>query len=140
MSSPEQNQPPGSPLPWHRLVAELNRTMTLRRELATLELTHDRQLLVRSAILGGAGLVAAIVGLSQLTHALARVLAAVTALQLTAWLWILGGTLLLAGTVTVLFVYRRARAQFCGLAATRAELNEDLVWLRDWSGTASDDQ
>jgi uncharacterized membrane protein YqjE len=126
--------------PFQRLAAELGRNFQLRRELATLEVAHDRQLLLRGAIMGGLGVLFAIVGLTQLVQSLAGYLAGVTTMGVIAWSLIIGITLLVPGLLVVAFVYRNLRTHFCGLQGTLAELQEDLVWLREWAGSEEMDE
>lgn len=116
-----------------RAAAELGRMAALRRELAALELAHDRRLLRRSAVAGGIGFVLLIVGLTLLFQAAARGLALVTVLGISAWGLIIGSLLFLPGILLVAAAIRKARADFRGLRSTLAELNEDLIWLREWA-------
>jgi uncharacterized membrane protein YqjE len=116
------------------LVTELNRSVELRRELAELEIAHDRRLLTRSAILGALGALVAIAGLVLLLQSLAMRLAEVTQLSATIWTLIVGLVCLVPGLLLLLRVYTKTKRGFCGLRGTRAELGEDLIWLREWTG------
>ena len=134
------NETRGNPLsPWkdrlRPLASELNRTVALRRQLAELELAHDRQLLRRGVIVGGIGAVMALAGLPMLLQAAARGLATVTLLSITSWMVILGSVFLVPGLLLLAHTIRKTRSGFCGLNGTLSELKEDLVWLREWTQT-----
>ncbi|MBM4094830.1 MAG: phage holin family protein, partial [Planctomycetes bacterium] len=115
-----------------RLASELLRMVQLRRELAELEIRHDYRTLRRLAVVGGSGALLVVVGLPLLFVALAHGLANVTTLGVVSWLVILASTLMVPGATILMLAIRRFRAEFSGLRATRAELQEDLIWLREW--------
>ncbi len=115
------------------LATELSRMLELRRKLATLEFTHDYQLLRRNVIGGGIGVVMAMTGLPLLLQAAARQMGSVTSLSVTAWTLLFGTVLLALGTLLLGLAFRKTRSGFCGLQGTLAELNEDLIWLREWA-------
>jgi uncharacterized membrane protein YqjE len=117
------------------LAAELSRMLALRRELAALEVAHDRQLLQQGGIVGGIGALLAVLGATQLVQSLAGYLASVTVLSTTAWSLIFGLLFLVPGGLLIYRVYCKIRSRFCGLQGTLAELQEDLVWLREWTGS-----
>ncbi len=110
---------------------ELREAVNLRRELATLEIEHDRQLLRRGIIVGGIGAIMAVVGLPLLLQGTAQWLATMTRLSVTTWTLIFGTLLLVPGTLLLVRTIRRSRSSFCGLRSTLPELNEDMVWFRD---------
>ncbi len=123
--------------PWknaaRQWTAELGHMVALRRELAVLEINHDRQLTRRCLIAGTVGVVLVLVALSLLLSAAADFLAQVSPLDPTAWNAILGSLLVLPGVLLLILTIRKFRAEFCGLRGTRAELSEDLIWLREWT-------
>ncbi len=110
----------------------LAQMIQLRRELAALELQHDRALVRRVLLVGGAAALLVVCGLTLLLTAAALCLAQATNAQPTVWLFILGAVLALPGAVAIGLSVRRVRAEFCGLRNTLAELREDLEWLREW--------
>ena len=120
------------------LAGEALEMLQLRRELAELEVRHDLRTGRRLLIVGGAGLVFLLSGLPLLLVAAARGLATWTNLGQTAWLLILGAVSLLWGGTVMWAAYRRFRQDFSGLEGTLAELNEDLVWLQDWTSRAGE--
>ena len=117
------------------VTAELSRMVTLRRELAALEINHDRQLTRRCLTVGLAGAILVLVALPLLLHAAADALSHITTLNATTWNVILGSALAAPGIMLLAFGLRKFRAEFCGLRGTLAELNEDLIWLREWTQT-----
>ena len=137
------NEAPGNPpSPWkdrlRLLASELNRSVELRRELAALEITHDRQLLRRGIIVGGIGAVMALTGLPMLLQAAASGLASVTLLSTTVWSVIMGVVLLVPGLILLAHTIRKTRSGLCGLKGTLSELNEDVIWLREWAQPEDD--
>jgi uncharacterized membrane protein YqjE len=128
--------------PWSSAVqqtaSELARAIQLRRELAELELRHDRVVLRRFLSVGGIALALVACGLSLLLTAAADELARATDIRPAAWLSFFGAVLVLPGTVAIVLSVRRLRAEFCGLRNTLAELREDLVWLREWANQETD--
>lgn len=111
--------------------ADLAETLELRRRLAEAEIRSDLATGKRLAIAGGVGLVLALVSLPLFLAALAWQLAAVTTIGFAAWLLIFGGPLFVLGLATIYFAWRTLRRDFLALSATRQELREDLIWLRE---------
>jgi uncharacterized membrane protein YqjE len=116
---------------------ELGRMLQLRRELATLEVKHDHQLIRHCLLLGSLGAVLALAGLPLLLQIAAQGLANLTPLSATAWTLILGSTLAVPGLLLVAGAIKKFRADFRGLRDTRAELAEDLIWLHEWLPSAT---
>jgi uncharacterized membrane protein YqjE len=108
--------------------------LELRRELAQLELQHDARVGKRLAIVGGVGAVLIVTAWPLLLSSLAHGLSKWTQLHSPAiWMLIVGGLSLFLGVGISWAAYQRFRADFTGLKCTLAELNEDLVWLREWT-------
>jgi hypothetical protein len=70
----------------------------------------------------------------MLLTALAHGLAQWTRIESPAlWMLLLGGFSLLLGAGIGWAAYQRFRSDFSGLRNTLAELQEDIVWLREWT-------
>lgn len=121
------------------LAREATQSLQLRRELAELELGHDRILLQRFAGFGGVAIALIVIGTSLLLVTAAWELAAITQLSFTAWLALLGAACLVPGSWVLWRSIRTVRREFCGLRGTLAELREDLAWLREWIHRENDD-
>ena len=128
--------------PWgaatRHTAGELARMIQLRRDLAELEVRHDRALVKRFLIVGGTAAVLVVCGLPLFLTAAALGLAQSTDIGTAVWLSFFGAVLVLPGTVAIVLSVRRLRAEFCGLRNTLAELREDLVWLREWANQETD--
>ena len=122
--------------PWkqhlHGLVSELSQMLQLRRDLAALEIAHDRRLLRRAIILGGIGAVMVVTGLPLLLLAAAAKLGTVTQINGIGWTVILALALVAPGAWILAQTVRKTRSNFYALRGTLSELQEDLIWLRDW--------
>lgn len=116
-----------------QLADEAAQSLQLRRELAELELGHDRALLTRFACVGGVAMSLVIVGVTLLLVMAAWELSQITALSFSAWLALLGTVTLVPGAFWLARSVLRVRQEFCGLRGTLAELREDLAWWRDWT-------
>jgi uncharacterized membrane protein YqjE len=114
-----------------QLAREATQSLNLRRELAELELSHDRILLQRFASIGGVAVALIVIGVSLLLVTAAWELSAVTNLSFTAWLALFGAACLVPGSWALWRSIRTLRREFCGLRGTLNELREDLAWLRD---------
>ena len=123
--------------PWgpalQQLAGELNQSLQTRRELAELEIGHDRSLLRRFAMVGGAATGVLLIGVSLLLTAAAWELSQVTDLSFATWLTLLGIVLCVPGSLALARGIHTLRTEFCGLRGTLAELREDLAWLREWT-------
>ncbi len=111
---------------------ELGRMLQLRRDLATLEFNHDRQLLRRCAIIGGCGAALLLTTLPLLLQLVADKLAENSSLSVVGWTLILAGALGSLGLCLVIVARRKLRSELRALRDTRAELDEDLIWLQEW--------
>jgi uncharacterized membrane protein YqjE len=118
-----------------QLASDALEMLELRRELAELEIRHGTRVGKRLAIAGGAGAVLIITSLPLLLTSLAHGLSTWTRLSPANWILILGGFSLLLGAGIGWAAYQRFRSDFTGLKSTLAELNEDMVWLREWTET-----
>ena len=122
-----------------QLAREATQSLNLRRELAELELGHDRVLIQRFAIVGGIAVALIVIGISLLLVTAAWELSAVTNLSFTAWLALFGAACLVPGSWVLWRSIRTLRREFCGLRGTMNELREDLAWLREWIHRENDD-
>jgi hypothetical protein len=115
------------------LVGEMREMVVLRYELlrqeALSDLQNTRRLLIVTAISGMLVLSA----LPLVVVAFADVLNGVWGLARWAWLVIFAGIFLLAAVLAVVFAWRRFRRRFVGLRETLEELQEDWVWLQEWT-------
>ena len=125
---------PASPI--RLLCDDLRQGVELRWQLARLEVESDlrsaKQLIIGLSFAAVTGLAA----LPVLAVCLAQLLDGCLGLGDTAWLAILGFGLLLVGPAIGYAAYRRFRRRFVGLRQTLEELQEDLIWLREWTGKA----
>lgn len=119
-----------------RLRQDLGAMLAARLELAQLEATAAARQTARCGIVLA---VSAMLLLSSLPLAVATLaLAGATYFKQSPILWLAGSTLLLVATAALIgwLAVRNYRRNFTGLRDTLAELREDLVWLREWSGQA----
>lgn len=117
---------------------ELAHMLQLRRDLADLEIRHDRALLRRFALVGGTAALLVVCGLPLWLTAAAWTLAESTGWSFCFWLCLLGAVLVLPGLTAIGLSVRRLRAEFCGLRNTLAELREDAAWMREWAQQETD--
>jgi len=120
------------------LGADLREMAALRWQLARLEFEADLRVVKR---LTAAMLVAAVMAVSAmplLAVWVADLLNRRLGIQFAGWLLIFGLGLLLGGAATGYVAWRCFRARFTALEQTREELREDLVWLREWTGTRAE--
>lgn len=122
-----------------QLAREATQSLNLRRELAELELSHDRALIQRFASVGGVAVALIIVGVSLLLVTAAWELSTVTNLSFTAWLALFGAACLVPGSWVLWHSIRTLRREFCGLRGTLNELREDVAWLRDLTHREDDE-
>lgn len=116
-----------------QIAGELAEAIQLRRELAELEVRHDRALLKRFSLVGGLAAAMVLCGVPLLLTAAAWELAQVTELGFAGWLVGFGAAFVVPGTVGLAVGIRRLRGEFCGLQNTLAELREDSLWVREWA-------
>ena len=117
------------------LGADLKEMATLRWQLARLELQAAVGLIKRLTI----GLL--IVGVIALTALPTLAVAAAQLLddlEIRCWRWLLivGSGLLIGGMAGGYLALRRFRRCFVGMQHSLEELREDLLWLKEWSGSA----
>jgi len=129
--------PPAWKTPWRRLSREVYQAVELRRELAELEIQHDRRLLRRGGLWMTLGIVAAIIGTGSLLQAAACSLATHTSWDVASWNMLLGAALSAPGIFVVFQTYRKTRHNLRVLRGTLAELHEDVIWLREWIDSSS---
>jgi hypothetical protein len=133
------NTPVGWSLTARRMAGEFVQAIQLRRDLADLEMGHDRALLKRFALVGGISAALVLCGVPLLLTAAAVGLSQVTELGVASWLVFFGAVLVVPGAVALSLGIRKLRSEFCGLQNTLAELREDLVWVREWTESGSAD-
>ena len=104
----------------------------LRWQLTRLELHADIRSARRLAFVLLSVVVMGLTGLPILAVAAAGLLDGWLGIAQVGWLFIFGLTLLAGAAVAGWLGWRRFRRRLVGLAETREELREDLVWLRDW--------
>jgi protein-S-isoprenylcysteine O-methyltransferase Ste14 len=114
------------------LTADVREMFQLRGELARLELENDRRAVVILAVGLVVAAVLCLVAAPLFAVAVADWLAR-AALSPPVWLCIIGGGMLLLATAIGLAAWFYFRRVFTGLAESRAELLEDLHWLREWA-------
>ena len=134
MSDATRSKPPQEASRISRLVDEFGRMLRLRRDLAELEIRHDYRLVRRFAVTAGVGVALTLVAVPLLLFVVAHGLEGMTRLSRVDWLLIFGLALVVPGLTISVVAVRKFRTGFCGLRSTLAELNEDLVWLREWTG------
>ena len=146
MTDAAPSSPPGTPsglfgVDVRGLVDDLLAMFQARRELAELELRADVASSKRLAVVAGVAVVMVLTSLPLLVASLAQLLQAwhpLGASPVNGWYAILGGGLLLLGTLLAWVGYRRFRREFVGLRQSLAEFREDVQWLREW--TQQDDR
>ena len=116
-----------------QIAGELAQAIQLRRDLADLEIRHDRALLKRFLLVGGIAAAMVLSGVPLLLTAAALGLSQVTDLGVADWLVFFGVVLVVPGTVALVLGIRKLRCEFCGLQSTLAELREDSAWVREWA-------
>lgn len=114
-----------------RTWADLAETLELRRRLAESEIHSDLAAGKRLGIVGGVGLVLALTGLPLLVSAVAWQIATLTNVSFAVWLLAFGGPLVAFGLAVIYSAWRTFSRDFLALSATRQELQEDLIWLRE---------
>jgi len=121
-----------------RLGGDVQEMIALRWQLASLELrtavNQLRKLAVALAIAATMGLTA----WPLLAVHLAEALDGCLGVSRHAWLLFLALGLLLFAFLIGVFAYRRFRRRFVGLEESWEELQEDLVWLREWTEQRKD--
>ncbi len=126
-----------SPALWSRearqFASDALQMLQLRRELAELEIRHDASAGRRLAIVGGAGTVLILSSLPLWLNSLAIGLSTWTSVSHVVWLLLLAAFSFSVGVAVTWSAYRRFRREFSGLRGTLAELNEDVIWLREWT-------
>jgi len=116
------------------LCDDLRQAVELRWQLARLEVESDLRSAKRLIIGLSIAAVIALAALPILVVCLAQLLDGWLRLGSVAWLGIFGLLLLLVGPAVGYAAWRRFRRGFVGLQQTLEELQEDLVWLREWTG------
>lgn len=126
------------------LRADLTQMVTLRGQLARLEVEAALGQIKRLAIAGVIFGVMLLSALPILAVAAARKLGdpklEVWGLSFVEWLLIFGLGLLLGGAAGGWLAWRRFRRRFVGIEQTLEELREDAVWLRQRVGSGEDSE
>jgi hypothetical protein len=128
-------------LPWDeirndvvRLGVDLRQMLTLRWQLAWLEVRADLASTRRLAIVLAAVAVMALTALPVLTVCAADVLDQRLGIPRIGWLLTFGLVLLGSAPLIGWLAWSRFRRRLVALEETLEELREDLVWLREWTG------
>jgi len=122
----------------HRATGDVRTLAEARWKLARLEVLTAAGEIKRLAIAAAAGGIVALVSMPVLVVALADLLEGTFGFGRAAWLGLFGVGLLASAVVVAWTGWRRFQARFVGLEETLEELQEDLVWLREWTGSAAD--
>ncbi len=118
-----------------RLGADLREMLGLRWQLALLELRTDLESAKRLAVVLAAAIVVALTALPLLAAAAADALDQCLGIPRAGWLVMFGLLLLGIACAAAWLAWRRFRSRLVGLEETLEELRDDLVWLRQWTGT-----
>jgi protein-S-isoprenylcysteine O-methyltransferase Ste14 len=113
------------------LAADAGEMLSLRCELARLEIQADFRRLKRLAVVWGAAAVMALTALPLLVACVAEMLDGRLGIARMGWLMIFGITLLGIAALCGYVAWRRFRRRFVGLQQTLEELREDLVWVKE---------
>jgi hypothetical protein len=114
--------------------SDVSEMVVLRRQLAAAELKSDLSLARRCGIFGGAAVAVAVAGLAVVVAAVAGHFDAALALSFP-WITFISGAVLLAGgALAAILAWRRFRGRLLMFEHSRAELQEDLLWLEEWIG------
>lgn len=116
------------------LVGEMREMLAARWQLLKLELRQTAVQLRRLVLVGLLVALLLLSGWPLLVGALVDMLDGWAGLSRTAWAAILGGSLVILSIVTALVGWRRWRGALDGLEASLEELQEDITWLREWTG------
>lgn len=137
---PEQTETARPPLvdDVRRAWSEMSEMVALRRRLAESELRSDLAASKQLAWSVGIGVVAALTGLSVLVMSLAAFADRQWNFAFPWFSTAAGGALLVGGLLFAWAAWWRFRRNFLGFQQSLAELKEDLVWLREWSGDDED--
>jgi len=122
-----------------RLGDDLREMLSLRWQLALLEIRADLESAKRVAIVLACALVIGLTSLPLLAAAAAEALDGFLGIRRAGWLLILGSLLLSAAAVLAWAAWRRFRRRLVGLETTMEELHEDVAWLRQWTGADEPD-
>ncbi len=109
-------------------------SLSLRWELARLEIECDIRTIKRLLIALTVALTCLLVALPLLLCGLALILDGIWGITAAGWSALFGGVLIVFGILLAWFAWRRCRADFVGLEETQEELREDAVWLGEWFG------
>ena len=119
--------------------SEMAEMVSLRRRLAETELRSDLATSKRLAWSAGIGLVAALTGLPVLVMALSAFADSQWQFSFPWISTIAGSSLFVGGLLFASAAWWKFRRDFLGFQQSLAELQEDLVWLREWSGDQAED-
>ncbi len=114
------------------LTDELRALAAARWRLLQMELVSARDQVRKLAIVLFAAFCAVLVSLPVLIVAAGDALDGKLGLPRWAWLLASGLLLLTSACLSAWLSWRRFRREFVGLAESLEELQEDLVWLREW--------
>ncbi len=121
------------------LWADVRGMFSLRWELARLELDSDLQALKRLAIVLVIVAVAVLAVPPVLVVVAAELLDGTLGIARVGWLGILAGVLFFGAVLVGWLAWLRFRRSLVGLEETLEELQEDALWLHEFSGRQGDD-
>jgi uncharacterized membrane protein YqjE len=119
------------------LGAELREMASARLELARLEVASDLLSAKRLAVAWTVALVMAVTSLPLVAVWVAEVLGEMTRIPRGGWLLGFAACLFLASGIGGYLAWRRFHRNFLGLRETLEELREDVLWLKEKSGTSN---
>lgn len=122
-----------------RLGDHARESLSLRWELARLEIECDIRTIKRLLIALTVALTCLFIALPLLLCGLALTLDGMWGIAAAGWSALFGGVLIVFGILLAWYAWRRCRADFVGLEETLEELREDAVWLGEWLGKAHSD-
>jgi uncharacterized membrane protein YqjE len=118
----------------HRSWTDVSEMLSLRRQLAEMELRSDLASAQRFGIVGGTALAFAVAGIAVVAVAVAGYFDALLKLSFP-WITIAtGAVLLIGGALAAVVAWYRFRSKLLLFEHSRAELAEDLLWLEEWIG------
>lgn len=125
---------------WGRLFSDFVELLTLRRQLAELEVRNDLRQIKRLGVFGGVGLTLCLVGMAVLAVLIGSLIDQWIATSTVPRPWgslVLGVGFIACGLETLRRSWHRFQRDFSGLKESIAELREDAEWLREWSVSES---
>ena len=120
-----------------RLWTDVQTMLRVRRELAQVEVQSDIATTKRLLVIGGVGLACLFVSLPLFAFVFAVWVEQQFDIQRQHVMLDLAAILLAAGSITMWSAWRGFRRDFVGLRDSLAEIQEDVVWLRERIGSST---